>query len=288
MPDFVFLDNSIIPAAEAKISVFDHCFLYGDGLFETMRAFGLRVLMLDEHLDRLFRSAEAMQMKLPWERNEIAEFLQELLKANKLEHSAIRITVSRGEGPPIPDPDVCARPSIVITCREAAPLTGAVYDKGVEVALLATRRTSIQAVPVTLKTCNFLNNITAKQELKTLGAYEGLMLNAEGFLTEGTVSNFFFVKEGVLHTPNLECGLLDGVTRRKVLWLGKKAEIPVREGRYRPEFLDGATEAFLTNSVSLVTPVNKLDNLSLSGVPGEFTSKFRKRMLELCTGNDFS
>lgn len=270
VPDFVYLNDKVVPASEAKVSVFDHGFLYGDGIFETMRAFGTKIHLVEAHLNRLIKSAEIMKLSLPWTKEELYGALKEVLEANNLENSAVRLTVSRGTGLPLPDPAYCERPTLVITCRPAPELKGAAYERGVEVALLKTRRNNKEAFPLHIKSCNFLNNIFAKLEVKDLGVYEGLMLNHEGWLTEGTVNNVFFVKKGTLFTPALDCGLLDGVTRSFVIKLAGEAGIDVVEGFFGDAFLMEAEELFLTNSVSLIVPVNKIGGKKFAA-PGAIT-----------------
>lgn len=273
MPDFVYLNDRIVPAEEAKISVFDHGFLYGDGLFETMRAYKDTVFWLDDHVDRLLASCGMMRIKLPWTKEELKKAVLATVAANNLEHAAVRLTVSRGEGPPVPDPAVCQQPTLVITCRTAAKPGGETYEKGVDVVVLKTRRNYDQAFPVSIKSCNFLNNIFAKQELKGTGAYEGLMLNYAGYLTEGTVNNLFFVRRGTLNTPELACGLLAGITRAHVIKLARQEGMEINEGKFKPEDLHEADEVFLTNSLSLIMPVRKVNDRVLSCVPGKVTAK---------------
>ncbi len=272
MPDYVYLNGEFVPAAEAQISVFDHGFLYGDGLFETMRSYNGRVFLLSEHLERLYRSARALDIDVPLSRQELEGVIEQLISLNGA-NLYIRLTVSRGPGPVGIDPRLCQTPTVVITSKEIK-IDESLYLKGARAIFVQTLRNLAGATMPEVKSLNFLNNILAKQEVIKAGAEEGFMLNYLGQVTEGTVSNVFMVRRGCILTPPPESGLLVGITRLKVMDLAREAGLRVNEQvLYKKDFAD-AEEVFYTNSGSEVVPVTELDGRPVgSGVPGGITKK---------------
>jgi len=272
MPETVFLNGEFVPAPEARISVFDHGFLYGDGIFETMRSYSGRVFLLSRHLDRLFGAARALRLEIPYARPELEQALDELVALNG-ENLYIRLTVSRGPGPVGIDPGLCPRPTVVITAREVR-INDRLYHEGSRVIFTKTLRNLAGATMPEVKSLNFLNNILAKQEVIRAGADEGFMLNYRGQVTEGTVSNVFLVTKGRVMTPGTDCGLLPGITRQKVIELALEAGLQVEErALYREDFA-AADEVFYTNSGSEIVPAAELDKHPVgSGMPGDITLK---------------
>jgi branched-chain amino acid aminotransferase len=273
---WVYLNDRFVDQKEAVVSVFDHGFLYGDGVYETLRSYGGRFFMLQAHLARLQRSARLIGLELPIPLDEWPPLLRETLARNELRDAHLRITVSRGEGELGLDPALCRQPTLVIMARPLVRYPDRLYEEGVGLAIATVRRNLITALSPRIKSLNFLNNILAKQEAAKAGAFDALMLNAEGLLTESTTSNFFFVREGRIHTPSIDCGILDGITREVVLTLAKEAGIQTEEGRYRAEVLACAEEAFLTNTSMEIMPVCSIDRQPVgSGRPGSWTLKLR-------------
>ncbi len=272
MPDFVYLNGEFLPAAEAKISVFDHGFLYGDGLFETMRSYDGRIFMLAEHLDRLFRSAQAMELVIPRTKQDLEQALEQIISLNG-DNIYIRLTVTRGPGPIGIDPRLCPKPTIVITAKEIKS-DERLYLEGARAVFVKTLRNLAGASMPEVKSLNFLNNILAKQEVIKAGADEGFMLNHLGQVTEGTVSNVFLVRNGSVLTPSLDAGLLPGITRAKVMALAEELSLKVKEQvLYKGDFA-AADEVFYTNSGSEIVPVTKLDGRPVgSGAPGQVAIK---------------
>jgi branched-chain amino acid aminotransferase len=258
---FVYLNNKLVPAAEAKISVFDHGFLYGDGIYETMRVYDGVVFMLDEHIARLYRSAYLIGLNIPKDISGIKTAVYETLRANKLLNAYIRLTVSRGYGQIGLDPDLCKEPTFVVMTNEFNNYPKSYYDEGLKLIIASVRRNLKDALNPQIKSLNFLNNILAKIEAKQADAYEALMLNADGHLTEGTISNIFFVRDDVLCTPSVECGILDGITRGIVIELAIRSGIPVKESKFIPDDLYSASEVFITNTTMEVMPVSRVDNV---------------------------
>lgn len=273
----VYLNGHFVPRDQALISVFDHGFLYGDGIYETMRAYKGRIFLLDKHLTRLRHSAEAISLQLPLPPEKIADALAESLRVNKLHEAYVRIQVSRGPGEIGLDPALCSTPTMVITVRSFKDYPIEQYEKGVSVMIVKTRRNHPLALNPAIKSTNFLNNILAKIESLHAGAYEAIMMNTEGDVAEGTISNIFIVKKNVLITPHVDTGILEGVTRGLVLHLGKKQHIQTREIRVRPKDLQDADECFITNTVVEIMPVTTVDGRAVGvGRPGPVTKVLMK------------
>jgi branched-chain amino acid aminotransferase len=269
----VYLDGHFVPKEQAVVSVFDHGFLYGDGIYETMRAYGGKLFLLKKHLTRLKRSATGISLKLPLPIESIGEALNESLRVNKLQEAYVRLHISRGPGEIGLDPALCVAPTMVIVTKPFNDYPTEYYDHGVSVALVKTRRNHPLALPPSIKGTNFLNNILAKIETIKTGAFEGIMLNVNGYVAEGTISNLFMVKKGILYTPHTDTGILEGVTRDLVLRLAKKKRIPVRETLIRPKSLLSADELFITNSTVEVLPISTVDRKMVgNGKPGPVTT----------------
>lgn len=258
---FIFLNERVVPAEEALLSVFDHGFLYGDGIYETMRAYGGKVFRLEEHLRRLERSASLIRLSLP-DKGFLRDAVLGTIAANKLAEAYVRLTVSRGRGPIGLDPDLCPAPTVVVIAERFSEYPDSLYRDGVRLIIAETRRNLPAALNPRIKSLNFLNNILAKIEAKDRGAYEAIMLNADGYLTEGTVSNIFFVNDGVLCTPSPDAGVLDGITREIVINLARSKGIPVKEDLFLPTDLFHASEVFFTNTTSEVMPVSAVELFS--------------------------
>lgn len=276
----VYLNNRIVPAAEAKVSVFDHGFLYGDGIYETMRVYDGVVFLIDEHLKRLFRSASLIGLDIPKNDTDIKGAIYDTLLANGLKDAYVRLTVSRGYGEIGLDPDLCKEPTFIIIAEQFKPYPRSYYENGIRLNIAAVRRNLKDALNPQIKSLNFLNNVLAKIEAKRADTNEAVMLNAEGYLAEGTVSNIFFVKDGVLCTPSVGCGILDGITRALVMDLAARNGVPVRDGEFRPEDLRGASEVFITNSTMEIMPVNRVDEMhfTVGTVAGLLLAKYRQEV----------
>jgi branched-chain amino acid aminotransferase len=276
----VHLNGRLVPKEQALVSVFDHGFLYGDGIYETMRAYGGTFFLLDRHLERLRHSADAIALRLPLFGDDIRRALRETLAANRLSDAYVRLQVSRGPGEIGLDPGLCPEPTMVITAKHLPPYPKEHYERGVAVAIVTTRRNHPLALNPAIKGTNFLNNILAKIEANKAGAYEGIMLNWEGLVAEGTISNIFHVRDGTVVTPSLGVGILEGVTRGLVLSLARKAGIATAERTFGPEELAQADECFITNSTIEVMPVTTIDKRSVGdGMPGPVT----RRLMEAYT-----
>jgi len=273
----IFLNDRIVPEHEALVSVFDHGFLYGDGIYETMRAYDGIVFMLDRHIERLNRSASLIQLIVP-SPDVIRNAVYETIRANGLKSVYVRVTVSRGKGPIGLDPALCPKPTFVVIAEEFRGYPDKYYSEGVKFIIAKTRRNLREALNPKIKSLNFLNNILAKIEAKDRGAYESVMLNAEGFIAEGTVCNIFFVKDNILCTPSVDAGVLDGITRELVIDLAKGTGMQVTEGNFLPQDLFSASEVFFTNTTSEVMPVSQVEDVIYP--VGDLTKSLRIRYRE--------
>ena len=257
---FVYVNGKIVPAKEAVVSVFDHGFLYGDGVYETMKVYDGVVFMLGGHLQRLYRSASLIGLTVPSVADDLKIAIYETLMANSLRNAYVRVTVSRGPGAIGLDPDFCPVPTVVIITEDFKEYPAAYYKNGISLIIPETRRNLKEAINPQIKSLNFLNNILAKIEAKKKNAYEAVMLNSDGNLTEGTISNIAFYKNNTLCTPSIACGILDGITRGIVLDLARREGLKVKEGTFTKEEIYGAREVFITNTTMEVMPVSKVDD----------------------------
>lgn len=256
----VYLNDRLVPKADAVISVFDHGFMYGDGVYETMRAYDGVVYLPDQHLLRLYRSAALTGLTIPGDMDMMRTAINETLDANSLRNAYIRLTVSRGYGPIGLDPELCGKATLVIITEEMKEYPKSLYENGIKTIIAKTRRNLKDAIDPQIKSLNFLNNILAKIETKEKNAYEAIMLNVSGHIAEGTISNVFFYNDGILYTPSLKCGILDGITRATVMGLAAREGLLVQEGEFTPDYIYEAGEVFITNTTMEVMPVSQVDD----------------------------
>jgi branched-chain amino acid aminotransferase len=269
---WIFLNDKFVKREEATVSVFDHGFLYGDGIYETLRAYDGRIFMLAQHLARLRRSARLIGLEIPIPEKDWPALLGDAIARNQLSDAYLRITVSRGTGEIGLDPGLCPKPTVVVIAKPFQAYPPRLFKEGVSLITTTVHRNLATALSPQIKSLNFLNNILAKQEATKAGAFDGLMLNAEGHLTECTTSNVFFIQQGRLCTPSVACGILDGITRDVVLTLAREQNIRTEEHHYMPEALRQADEAFLTNTTFELMPVCEIDGHRIgAGKPGPMT-----------------
>jgi branched-chain amino acid aminotransferase len=279
----IFLDGKLVDAAEAKISVFDHGLLYGDGIFEGIRLYDGNIFRLEEHLERLEYSAKALMLKIPMTRAEMSAAVCETCRANGLKDGYIRLVVTRGVGDLGLSPWLCPKPSVIIIADKIALYPKEYYEKGLEIVTVATRRMSPAAVSPSIKSLNYLNNILAKIEARQAGALEAIMLNDQGFVAECTGDNVFIVHKGKLYTPAAQQGGLKGITRDSVFDIAREIGVPIEEHDLTRYDVWNADECFLTGTGAEVIPVVKLDGREIGNArPGPIFAKvleaFRRRV----------
>jgi branched-chain amino acid aminotransferase len=288
MSPVVYLDGEYLPKEQAKISVFDHGFLYGDGVFEGIRAYNGRVFRLDEHVERLYRSAKAIMLDIPCSRSEMWEAILETCRRNNLANGYIRVVVSRGAGDLGINPQNCKDgATVVIIADKLTMYPPSMYENGMAVVTTSTRRNSPAALDPNIKSLNYLNNILAKLEVNRAAKAasdigEGLMLNLDGYVAEATGDNIFLVSGGTLITPPTYVGILEGITRNCVLDLARQLGIPAEERVFTMTTVYGATELFLTGTGAEVIPVTRVDDRTIAdGKPGPITKQLISAFREL-------
>jgi len=273
----VYLNGKLVDKDDAKVSIFDHGLLYGDGVFEGIRSYNRLVFKLKEHIDRLYESAHTIMLKIPLSRVEMIEAIVRTLKANNLSDAYIRAGVTRGVGDLGLDPRKCSMPTVFIITDKIALYHEELYEKGLEVVTVPTHRNSPEAINPRVKSLNYLNSILAKIEAINSGVEEAIMLNFQGYVAECTGDNIFIVKDGRLLTPPPYVGILKGITRDCVIELARHDGIPVSEELLTRHDLFNADESFLTGTAAEIIPVIKIDGRTIgNGKPGKMTSKLRK------------
>jgi branched-chain amino acid aminotransferase len=278
----IYIDGSFHDQTEAKISVFDHGLLYGDGVFEGIRFYNDRVFRLEEHIDRLWDSARSIALELPMSKLELVAATLETIRQNDLHDGYIRLVVTRGVGSLGLSPESCRRPSIIIIAATIALYPEDLYQKGLTLVTCSTRRTPPAALSPRVKSLNYLSNILGKLEAQNAGAGEGLMLNEQGYVTECTGDNIFIVKKGEISTPDLNSGILAGVTRAVVFELAEKLGIRAVERELIRHDIYTADECFLTGTAAEVIPAVQLDRRLIgNGQPGPVTLRLIERFREL-------
>ena len=278
MEEIVYLNGSLIPRSQARVSVFDHGFLYGYGLFETMRAYHGTIFLLERHLKRLLNSAAVIGLSPELAEIDLGKACTDTLMANGLQDARLRLTVSRGEVDSFSGSGTSVAPTVLVTARNYQALPAQIYNRGFRVGASSFRRYS-QSPLSRLKSANYLLNVLARKEAEAAGLDESLLLNERGFITEGSISNVFFVAHSGLVTPPVESGILPGITREVVMELADALGINVTEGEVRLEDLGQFDEAFLTNSVMEIMPLvevrdNAGEDITIgSGRPGKITRR---------------
>ena len=278
----IYIDGTFFSRDDARISVFDHGLLYGDGVFEGLRVYRRRIFRLDAHLARLADSAQAIGLALPLDQPTLAEAVRDTVRANQQENGYIRLVVTRGDGPLGLDPTTCARPRVIIIVADLAVYPAALYDSGVRVITAGTRQVPAASVDPRIKSLNYLKNVLARLEAHAAGAAEALMLNAEGFVAECTADNVFAVRAGTVRTPPATEGALGGITRDAVRELAEAEGLAWREERLARYDLFTADECFLTGTGAELVPVIALDGRTIgNGKPGPVTRRLTENFRAL-------
>ena len=270
----IYIDGKYCNEKDARISVFDHGLLYGDGIFEGIRAYNGRVFKLNEHIDRLFYSAKAIMLRIPMSHGRLVNTVLETCHRNRIRDGYIRLVVTRGVGTLGLNPNRCKRPSVIVIADKIQVYPRALYEKGMDIITVPTTRNLHSALNPAIKSLNYLNNILAKIEANNSGCEEAIMLNADGFVAECTADNVFVIKEGQLFTPPLSAGALYGITRRVVMELAEAEGLRVSEPNLTRYDLFNADECFLTGTGAELIPVVKIDGRLIgAGRPGPVTRR---------------
>jgi branched-chain amino acid aminotransferase len=278
----VYIGGKYFDKADAKISVYDHGLLYGDGVFEGIRSYSGRVFRLGRHVDRLFDSSRSIHLQIPISKGEMSRAIIETLAVNKLSDAYIRVIVTRGAGSLGLDPRKTTDPQIIIITDAISLYPPELYEHGLKIVTAGTLRNHPSALNPRIKSLNYLNNILAKIEGTNAGCLEALMLNHKGEVAECTGDNIFVVRRGELHTPGIDSGILEGITRDAVLELARAAQIPVFERVMDRHDIYTADECFLTGTAAEVIPVVECDGRAIgAGKPGPITNDLRQRFHKL-------
>ena len=283
----IYIDGKFHDRREARISVFDHGLLYGDGVFEGIRIYNGKVFKLKEHIYRLYNSAKAILLNIPLQQADMEQAVLETVRMNAKLDGYIRLIVTRGEGALGLDPAQCDRPSVIIIVGDIQLYPREYYEKGIAVITAATRRMPADSLDPRIKSLNYLNNIMAKVEAKQAGCLEAVMLNHEGYVSECTADNIFIVSRGTLLTPAAHYGALDGITRAAVIEISESCGIPVSETALTRYDLYTADECFMTGSGAEIMPVTKIDGRLVGyGTPGSVTKRFIDNFRNLVLQNN--
>jgi branched-chain amino acid aminotransferase len=278
----VYINGKMIDKDDAKVSVYDHGLLYGDGVFEGIRVYGGKVFRLPEHIDRLYDSARHLYLEIPLTREQMAQAVLDTVQANAKKDGYIRLVVTRGAGGLGLDPRKTSDPQVIIIVDDISMYPPELYENGLEIITASTIRNHHNALNPRVKSLNYLNNILAKMEAIRAGCLEAIMLNHNGEVAECTGDNLFLVKKGVLRTPPIDAGILEGVTRNAVMELARAANIVVQEITLTRHDVYAADECFLTGTAAEVIPVVKCDGRPIgTGKPGSITRKLHERFHKL-------
>src|SRR3989338_359254 len=270
----IYIDGKFYQKEDAKVLVFDHGLLYGDGVFEGIRTYDGLIFKLKEHIDRLYQSAHAIMLDIPISKDEMVGAIKKTLRENDMKDAYIRLLVTRGIGDLGLGPRKCGRPTVVIIADKIKLYPQELYGKGLEIVTISTQRNIHQAVNPQIKSLNYLNNILAKVEAINAGVEEAVMLNSEGYVAECTGDNIFIVKDGSLLTPPIHSGVLRGITRGAVIDIARLKEIPVHEEVLTRYDLFNSDEMFLTGTAAEIIPVVRMDRRKIGdGKPGKMTLK---------------
>ena len=281
----VYINGTLYDKEDAKVSVYDHGLLYGDGVFEGMRSYAGKVFRLDEHIRRLYDSARAIWLEIPITPDQMATAINDTLAANNLVDGYIRLVVTRGAGTLGLDPNRTANPQVIIIVDKISLYPAEYYEQGLEIVTASTIRNHPAALNPRIKSLNYLNNILAKIEGLKAGCVEALMLNIKGEVAECTGDNIFIVRDGVLYTPSYDAGILGGITRDAVIDLARESGRNVVECPLTRHDIYVADECFLTGTAAEVVPVVKIDNRAIgTGTPGPITRDLKERFHRLARG----
>lgn len=278
----IYIDGKFHPKEKAKISVYDHGLLYGDGIFEGLRIYDGNIYRLDSHLERLYESAKTIMLNIPLTLPEMREACAETVRRNKLRDGYIRLVITRGVGDLGLDPRKCPKATVIIIVDRIKMFPPEFYTKGLELATVPTTRNTADALNPKIKSLNYLNNVMAKLEANNMGVEEGLLLNSQGYVTEGTGDNIFIVKEGILQTPPTYDGALAGITRSSVIKMARDMGYTVEKKTLTRHDLYNAEECFLTGTAAELIPVIRIDGRVIaSGKPGPIFKRLHAEFSKL-------
>ncbi|KGX87073.1 branched-chain-amino-acid transaminase [Pontibacillus litoralis] len=281
---WIYLNGQFVTKDEAVVSVYDHGFLYGDGVFEGIRAYSGNVFRLDQHLTRMYESAQSIMLHIPHTKEEMQQIIVDTIQHNQLDNAYIRVIVSRGAGNLGLDPASCSKPRVVVIAEALALYPQELYERGLKLGSVSTRRNRPDVLSPQVKSLNYLNNILVKLEANQAGVDEALMLNDQGYVTEGSADNIFIVKNGVIYTPPVYLGALEGITRNAIIDLAKDHGFEVKEQPFTRHDVYVADEVFLTGTAAEVIAAVEVDQRTIGdGKPGAVTNELLDSFRNLVT-----
>jgi branched-chain amino acid aminotransferase len=281
MTEYIYIDGKFYEKDDAKISVYDHGLLYGDGVFEGIRAYNGKVFRLDEHIDRMYDGAKAIMLEPPLTKEQMKKVIIDTLKKNKLKDAYIRPIITRGRGDLGLDPRKCPKPSVVVIAVTWGAMYGDLYEKGLTGVSVSVRRNAAEALPTNIKSLNYLNNILAKIEANLKGGDEAIIFDTRGNLSEGSGDNIFIIKGGKIFTPYVQQNL-NGITRACVFELCAKMKVPIVEQNLGYFDMYTADEVFVTGTAAEIAPMTRIDGRVIAdGKPGPITRKMMKAYSKL-------
>jgi branched-chain amino acid aminotransferase len=281
---WIFLGGEFVKKEDAVISVYDHGFLYGDGVFEGIRVYSGNVFRLDAHLKRLYESAQSIMLRIPYSQEEMTQLIVETIRKNQLNSAYIRVVVSRGKGNLGLDPSSCSNPNVIIIAEELSMFPKEFYEQGIKIASVASRRNRPDVLSPQVKSLNYLNNILVKIEANQAGVQEALMLNDQGYVTEGSADNIFIVKNGVVFTPPVYLGALEGITRNAIIDVARAKGFEVKEAPFTRHDVYIADEVFLTGTAVEVIAAVEVDGRKINdGKPGQVTNQLLEEFRRIVT-----
>lgn len=282
----IYVNGRMLPKNQAMVSVYDHGLLYGDGVFEGIRIYNGKIFKCGQHMERLWRCAEMIRLRIPVSRDEMVQIMRDCVDANDLTDGYIRLVVTRGFGTLGLDPRKCPVPGVICIADQIALYSPEQYEKGMKIIVAKRPRTPIECLDPRLKSLNYLNNILAKVEAIDQGCDEAIMLNTEGFVGECTGDNLFIVRDGKVLTPPTEAGILEGITRRFVMDLCADMGITCNLKAMKPEEVKSADEVFLTGSAAEIIAVTQIDDIKIgSGLEGPVTRRLRTAFRKVVTSD---
>lgn len=282
MDRWIYLNGEFVKKEDAKISVFDHGLLYGDGIFEGIRVYNGNIFKCKEHIDRLYDSAKSIMLDIGLTKQEMTDAMIETVRRNQMKDAYIRLVVSRGVGDLGLDPRKCSKPTIIIIVEELAIFPKEHYETGIRIVTAPTRRNTADALNPKIKSLNYLNNVLVKIEANQAGVSEALMLNAQGYVCEGSGDNIFVIKDRVVYTPPSYLGALEGITRNTIMRLAVEEGFTVKEEPFTRHDVYVADEVFLTGTAVEVIAVNEVDGRKIGdGRPGPITKTLLARFKEI-------
>ncbi|MGK0577834.1 branched-chain-amino-acid transaminase [Macrococcus capreoli] len=289
MENWIFIDETFYKKEDAKISVYDHGLLYGDGVYEGIRCYSKNIFQLNEHIERLYKSAKSIRLEIKYSKEEIIDKVIETVNKNNLENAYIRLLVTRGKGPIGPNPDLCKKSTLIIISEDLPNVHGSnALDKGMSLAIVSTRRDPVDSTSHEIKSLNYLNSVMAKMEAKQSNADDAIILDQNGYISESPICNIFMIENNEVITPQSSNGILKGITRKNVIEIAKELNLKVTERNITPYELINANEVFLTGTHAEIVGVTKINNIQIgNGSVGSLTRNIREKFILRTTDKNF-